>query len=758
MLMEINSAEQRPRFSLQILLPNLVAGVVLGALEISIIVSCTAMIFSGQISGYLPQGVGIILFGTLILSLVVAALSSFVPSIAVPQDVPMAILAVITTTVTREMIGHAPPSIIFLTVVATMILTTMITGVAFWLMGHFKLGGLVRFIPFPVVGGFLSGTGCFLILGGVGVMANVPPSLALLQPELLIRWLPGVIFGALLYILLRRHSHYLLMPGIMLGGLILFYLIYFLSAGSIASAVSENWLLGPFPQGGLFNFLTIQAFSQADWSYIFKHIINLSTIIIVSTISLLLNASGLEISSGADIDLNYELKATGLANLLAGFGGSPVGFHSLSSSMLARRLGAKDRLGSLTFSAMVAIAILFGATALAVLPKMIAGGLLIFLGLSFLIEFVYDTWYKLSKPEYLLIWLILIIIVTVGILEGVAVGILVATILFVLNYSRINVIHHTVNGANYQSHVMRPRLYQQLLRQRGDILYILKLQGFIFFGTATSLVANVRDRLEDPDLARLQYLLLDFQLVTGIDSSAALSFSKLKQLVENQGITLVFTGLSPKIQTQLEREVYKNESEDDLRIFPDLDQGVAWCEDKLINVFSEVGLVAKPKTALQLIGESLSPSGVERDWLSMITPDIKAKPSSSTSRMLEYLKYIETIEGDCFIEEGDEIQGMYFIEDGQFISIPSVRDPEGKLRVTLEAGTVFGEIGYYTEQRAIATLICSRPGKLLYLSCENMERMETEDPELAIAFHRIVAANMGNKLALSSNMIRALRD
>ncbi len=740
------------------LLPNLVAGAVLGALEISIIVSCTAMIFSGPLSDFLPQGVGIILFGALILSLVVAALSSFEPSIAVPQDVPMAILAVITTTITKEMVGHAPPSIIFLTVVATMIITTMITGAAFWLMGHFKLGGLVRFIPYPVVGGFLSGTGWFLILGGVGVMANGPPSLALLQPELLIRWLPGIIFGALLYILLRRYSHYLLMPGIMLGGFILFYMIYYLSAGSIGSAVSENWLLGPFPQEGLFNFWTIQAFAQADWSFIFKHIINLSTIIIVSTISLLLNASGLEISSGSDIDLNYELKTTGLANLLAGFGGSPVGFHSLSSSMLARRLGAKDRLGGLTFSAMVAFAIFFGATALAVLPKMIAGGLLIFLGLSFLIEFVYDTWHKLSKPEYLLIWLILIIIATVGILEGVAVGILVATILFVLNYSRINVIHHAVTGANYQSHVMRPRLYQQLLRQRGDMLYILKLQGFIFFGTANSLVANVRDRLEDPDLVRLQYLLLDFQLVTGIDSSAALSFSKLKQLVENQGISLVFAGLSPKIQTQLEREVYKNESDDDLRIFPDLDQGVAWCEDKLINVFSEVGLAAKPKTILQLIEESLSTPGEEQDWLRMITPDTKVRPSSSTSRMLKYLKYIETTKGDCFIEEGDKIQGLYFIEDGQFTSIPSLRDPEGKLRVTLEAGTVFGEIGYYTEQRAIATLICSRPGKLLYLSCENMKRMETEDPELAIAFHRIVAANLGNKLALSSNTILALRD
>ncbi len=745
----------KTRFSFQVFIPSFVAGVILGILEISIMASCAAMIFSGELEGFLSRGIGIILYGAFVMGTVVTTLGTFIPSIAVPQDVPIAILAIIAAAITKGMDATNPEQK-FITVVAAMMLSTLLTGIAFWLMGRFNLGRLVRYIPYPVVGGFLGGTGWFLFIGGIGVMTNTPLSLALFQPDILLLWLPGFIFGAVLYILLRHYSHFLLMPAVLLGGIFLFYLVYYFSSGSVSSAGLDGWLLGPFPQGGLFRFMILEAATNANWPIVFENIINMSTIIIVSTISLLLNASGLEIASEVDIDLNRELKTTGIANLLAGLGGSPVGFHALSSSILAQRLGAKSRLVGLIFSAVIGFTLFFGASALAVFPKMIAGGLLIFLGFSFLIEWLYDAWFKLPKLDYLLIWLILVVIASIGFLEGVAVGILVATIVFVVNYSRINVIHHAATGTNYHSHIMRPRLYRQLLRQRGDIFIILKLQGYIFFGTADRLVAQIKKRLDDPELPRLQYLLLDFQLVTGIDSSASLSFSKLKQLIENQGITLVFTGLSPGIKVQMEREVFGSEPDEHLRTFPDLDQGVAWCENCLIAVFTEVGLVAKPKTILQLVEESLSPPQDENCWLTMNTPGVEGKPSSTASRMLKYLEYIEAEQGDCFIEEGDRIQGLYFIEDGQITSMTPSTEGTGILRVTLEAGTVFGEIGFYTEQCAITTLTCSCDGKLYYLSAENFKRMEAEDPEMAIAFHRIVSKNMGSKLALSSDIVRAL--
>jgi len=394
---------------------------------------------------------------------------------------------------------------------------------------------------------------------------------------------------------------------------------------------------------------------------------------------------------------------------------------------------------------------------LSAIPKIIAGSMLIFLGISFLFEWIYDAWFTLPKLDYFLIWLILIIIATVGFLEGVAVGILVATLLFVLNYSRINVVRHRISGANFASHVIRPRLHQQLVKEKGDGLHILEMQGYIFFGTADKLVSGIKERIEDPDLPKIRYLLLDFRLVTGIDSSATLSFSKLKQLVETQEIVLVFTDLSPKIQTQLEKEVYGDDQTDNMLNFNNLDQGVAWCEDKMIEIFTDVGLVAKPKSIIDLVEESLAHQAEDKDWVDMIAPGKKTKPSKRASRMLKYLERIEAKEGDYLINENYEIEGLYFIEDGQVSAHITCEDDSVVILRLLESGTVFGEIDYYAEQKASLCFAASRPSSLNFLSTENLKRMEEEDPELAIAFHRILAGLISKKLSLTDDTVQALR-
>ena len=47
----------------------------------------------------------------------------------------------------------------FLTVVLTISLATLIAGGFFFVLGSLELGNLIRFIPYPVIGGFLAGTG-----------------------------------------------------------------------------------------------------------------------------------------------------------------------------------------------------------------------------------------------------------------------------------------------------------------------------------------------------------------------------------------------------------------------------------------------------------------------------------------------------------------------------------------------------------------------------------------------------------------------
>ena len=85
------------------------------------------------------------------------------------------------------------------TVVAAITLTSLLAGVFFWVLGWLRQGSLVRYIPYPVIGGFLAGTGWLLFQGGLGVMSDASLTLAhlptLFQADLLLRWLPGVVLA-----------------------------------------------------------------------------------------------------------------------------------------------------------------------------------------------------------------------------------------------------------------------------------------------------------------------------------------------------------------------------------------------------------------------------------------------------------------------------------------------------------------------------------------------------------------------------------
>src|SRR5262249_56478890 len=89
-------------------------------------------------------------------------------------------------------------------------------------------------------------------------------------------------------------------------------------------------------------------------------------------------------------------------------------------------------------------------------PRFICGGLLIFLGVVFLWEWVWEASRKLTRLDYVVVLFILAVVGAVGYTEGVATGIIAAVVLFVHNYSRVDVVSHALSGASLRSNVDRP--------------------------------------------------------------------------------------------------------------------------------------------------------------------------------------------------------------------------------------------------------------------------------------------------------------
>jgi SulP family sulfate permease len=724
------------------LFTGLTAGFVAGILTIIMVTAFGAMIFSGPLAAYVSTGISLILFGAFVIGLVTTATSSFPGTVARPHEIPAAILALMAAAIGSAMAGTYTAEETYLTVLAAITVTSLLTGAFFLILGLFKMGDLIRFIPYPVIGGFLAGTGLLLVKGAVSAMTDRALTLAntpyLLQFEVLVKWLPGLALALLIFLILRRYNHTLIMPTMLFAAIALFYAALFFTHTSLVDARTQGWLLKAFDDGARWQPLSPSSLSSVNWSFMVEQMGKTGTILIISCISLLLNASGLELTVRREIDLNRELKSVGIGNLLSGLGGGTVGIHSLSLSALGYKMGTSSRLVGLVSALLCGATLLFGTSVLSYFPRPVMGSLLLFLGFTFLYEWLYDAYFKLSRADYALVLLILAVIGTFGFLEGVGVGVFVAVILFVVKYSRISVVKHVLSGLSYRSNVDRPVQQARVLDEKGLQLYILKLQGYIFFGTASRLLEEVRQRARDAGLPSLRFAVLDFHLVNRLDSSAVNSFAKIKQFAETRGFALLFTNLSPALAQRFERGGYGLADDTVFHTFQDLDHGVEWCENRI------------------LLDEGAVPFGRQvtlPEHLKEVFPDLGA-----CTRFMGHLTRQDVGPGYVLMRQGDPPRALYFIESGR-VTVQLERENGETVRLrTMGAGTVVGELGMYLGLPATASVVTEEATTIYGLSVDALREMEEKDPAIATAFHKFVILLLGERLANTNRSLQALLD
>ena len=717
------------------IVPSIIAGVIGGIIKIVAAMAFSALIFTGTLAAYLPQGIGIVLFGFLLFAVISTFTASYPVNINTPQDIPIAIIALIATTVMATNGKDWDAETTFQFIFVTIALTSILVGIFFFILGTLKLGKLVRFIPYPVVGGFLAGTGwlivkfAFIMTAGMGLsLDNV---VSLFDQATLHKWFPGLIFGLIMLISSRYTKHYLLIPVLIAIGITSFYAIMFFYGFSYTDLESNGYLLGPFPEGGLFQGLPLKYLSDFKWSIFLEQLPAIGTMMILNAISVLFNYSGLEIIIKKDLDLDQELKTTGIGNIIAGLGGAPPGHLSLGGTLLSISIGSKSKLTNIVIALLCAITLFFGSEVLSFFPRIILGGLLFNLGLSFLVDWLYSTWSRVPKTDYTIILLIFLVIGTVGFLEGVITGLLMSVILFVVSYSKVEIIKHELTGKTFHSNVERSESLKNIIDDSGDQTLILPLQGFIFFGSANRLLERIKLHLQSQNEKNLKYLVFDFKQVTGVDSSTINSFNKLRILAELDNFQVLFCNLTPQIISQFEAEGLFANSLDFFLKFDDLDHGMEWCEE-------------------QIISETTIGSNKQKEEID----EIKLFEEKFAD-LLIYFESKDINQNTTLIEQGNDPDGLYFIKSGR-VTV-ELRSSNNKIRLkSMGTGTVVGEVSLYLKTQATASVISNTACKTYFLSHENFEKLNKEDPERAVELHTYIVKLLSDRLAKSNATIQAL--
>jgi SulP family sulfate permease len=718
------------------------AGFVVAVFTVIASASFASLIFAGPLNGFVPTGIRMALLTAVIVGSLVALRSSCLVAIAIPQDRIVPILALLAAGVAVRM-PTASMEERGLAVISAVVMVTLITGLFLYGLGRLRLGNLVRYVPYPVIGGFLAGSGWLLLLGGLRVMTGHPIRPAMLPamfgtPELW-HWVPGFLLGGALFWISKRAKNQLLIPALLSLAIGMFYLALWLFGSSVADARAQGWLPDLPAGGGGIQLVTFwPALKTFSWGMLATNLSVLATILVTSVVSILLTATALELSVEKDIDLNVELRAAGAASFLAGLAGGIVGFHSLSMSRLALSMGARSRWVGVVAAIFCAVALWIGPAFVAMAPRLVCGGLLIFLGLIFLWEWVYEASRKLTRLDYFVVLFILAIVGMVGYTQGVAAGTIAAVVLFVHNYSRVDVVSHAMSGADLRSNVDRPVRELKFLREHGDQIFVLHLQGFIFFGTATHLLQEVRARATDRGPRRLRFVLMDFRRVTGIDSSAVFSLGKVHQLAQRLEFMLIMTHVAPEVERLLAIGGLSPASSSALRHFPDLDHGLEWCEHVLLSEQQggESGINATLCEQLRDI------------WPADVPPE----------RLLPYLETVRVDKGTRLIRQHDPSECLYFLESGQVTARLELSNGASLRLRSMGPGTVVGEVGLLLQGQRMASVLTETDCTLYRLTAQALERMYGADPELALALHRFLVRLLAERLTTTSNMLRGFQE
>ncbi|WP_438007066.1 SulP family inorganic anion transporter [Sorangium sp. So ce321] len=720
------------------LVQALLAAGVSGTLVVTFDISLAALVFTHDFADRLSKGIGIFLISSVIVGVIVALLSSFRPVIAAPQEDAAVIFASMATAIAVGVHKIDPNADAFPTVIVAIALTSVVAGGFFLLLGLLRLGVLVRFIPYPVAGGFLAGAGWLLVKGSLSVMSNQPvtlDTLGLLYSTSLDKCLTGLLFGLLLVALLRRYTNLLLLPILLLGSTVVFYFILYISDSSVTQAFSDGWLLGPFPREGLWPPVMASDLQKVNWSVLLSEGGgNMVAVTVMAAITVLLSASGVELATEQEIDLDRELRATGVANIIGSIFGGVVGYMSMPESSMNFKTGANTRLAGLFAASISALVLIVGADAISYYPRPVLGGLVAYLGFHFLINTLYEGYFRLRRTEYLVVVLILLVVAVSDFLRGVAVGLGVSLILFALSYSRIEVIRNAISGLHLRSNVARSDGEEMTLLERAKQLYILQLQGYVFFGTAYNLLTSAQQRIQSTD-GEIRYLLLDFRHVNGLDSSAIASFLRLRRLAKAHGVRLILTEVPADIRNHLERGEVVIENDDLCRIYPDLDRGLEACENEII--------------------QEAPPSMLPPPMLFYDLQDV----FNGRPEMLRFLGYLERVEapaGFDLFRQGDVSKDLYLIESGELTAWLEIDGKKIKRLRTMGPGSVVGESGLYMGEKRSATVTASRQATLYRLSEDALQRLTAEAPELAAAFHHFVVTLLARRIVHSTGPVKSL--
>ncbi len=704
-------------------LEDIRAAFVTAAMSLASSLSTSALIFAGPLQKFLGFGVSAALVTAIVAAIITSLGSGFRLAIASPFAVTIAGLDPILVAL--------PDSEAAAIAFAVVAITTLSTGVALAVIGIGRLGKIIRFIPFPVVAGFMGTSGWLLASGAIRMTTELPLSPAtlplLLKPDKLMALGLVIVWAIFLLGVTKRFKMPTLLPTLLICAVL-----------GINAVIAAIGLSHDQPEirammfqvdsnlgVGLPIFLNAQP--SVVWPVILPILPNIFAVIFIAILTTLLTCTGLESELDVDADLDRELKIQGLSNVASGLFGGYVGLISVGTTMSARAAGAHTRLPGYLTSLVCLIMLLFGMKFVNDVPRFIIGGLQLQLGVQLLWTWCVASRRKMPLSEWLLVIAVVLAAVELGFMAAVICGIVGGCLIFAVDVSRINVIRRVYGLNDRSSGLVRSGHDLEVLAKEGERVQILELSGFIFFGSVYQILSRVRALVS---ARQMHMLIIDFTAVSGGDSSMSTVLSRLNKLLKRQRVELVFAG----IREDLLPLVQNSGAQESVVLMPDRNSAIERAEDALLL------LSAGTIRPIQPLAEWLTQSLGQAEFADALIPHLQPSDLSI---------------GDYLCRQGEPTDTLIFIESGRVAVMVAAGNTEVCVRI-FGPHTITGEQGFLLQQPRTASLKVEADTRAWFLSRQTYEELIETNAALIIALMRDIVRVQSERLNFATRQNTAL--
>ena len=625
-------------------------------------------------------------------------------------------------------------------------ITALLSSLLQVLYGLVRAGRLIKFIPYQVVSGYLSGVAVIIALSQLPKLLGLPKDVSLghgLISPALWNW-TGITVGlATIAVMGAAPRLTQKIPAAILGLLagIAAYFALALLDRDLLRLDGNPLVIGPIETSGSFlaalgaRTASLAAVQFSDVALILMSALTLSVLLSIDTLK---TGVVLDALARCRHDSNRELIGQGAANAAAFFVGGMPGAGTMGATLVNFTSGGRTLWSGVAEGVFVVLAFVLLGRLIAWVPIGALAGLLLVVAWRMFDRGMFRLALKRSTRVDFIVIAAVVIVAQIGLIAASAVGICLAILLFIRDQIHGSVIVNKVDLHGARSKRRRLVAETEILDRHGDEAVVVQLRGNLFFGTADQLFSDL-----EQDLARRRYVLIDLRRVQSMDFTAAHLFEQMRERLHERGGELLFSGMPSSLPTRQDIAYYMKQlglesGREGIRIFDTRASALEWMEDRVLISAGWAAAEEEQPLALREI-EILS----ELD-------------AATIGELGGSVREVSIPAGGRICSRGDTGDEMFFVRRGRVEALLPLEGGKRHHLSTFCRGDFFGEMAFLDREPRSADVEASTPADLYVLSRERFDALVKANPALGGRVFEQLAYAISKRLRVADTELRLL--